>query len=185
LIQALPFFVEKNKITYAAPNWLVKEIGKAVVSNDQNLALESILAVQRLGIYSLTDTLIGVYRKARMTWSGGMPRIHMPIIACLVSFNNPRSRMALASIAATPLPPKIVQDIVPALKGIGEIGDSSCVSALTTLSARLRSSKDSIVSYQTRAMAVVRDTALVTKLEKISALADRVKMTAQARGSVK
>jgi hypothetical protein len=185
LIQALPFFAEKNKITYSAPNWLVSEIAKGVVSNDQELVLESILAVKQLKIYSLTDTLIGVYRKARRIWAGSMPRIHMPIIACLSSFNNPRSRIALASIASTPLPAKIAQDIVPALKGIGQIGDSSCASALTALSTRLRSLKDSISILYAKAKPTAADSTMIDKLTKIRVLADKISTMAQARGSAK
>jgi len=184
LVQALPFFAEKNKIASAPPAWLVREIGKADISNDQNLALEGVIATQRLNIHGLSDTLIGVYRKARMRWAGDMRRIHMSIIGCLVSFNSPESKGALASIAATPLPAKIATDIVPALKGLGQIGDSSCINTLNGISARLLLSKDSIVALKQISPASV-DTVLANKLLQISGLADRVKQTILARGSVR
>lgn len=184
LVQALPFFAEKNKIVSAPPDWLVKEIGKAVISDDQDLALEGVIATQRLNIHSLSDTLVGVYRKARMRWSGNMGRIHMPIVSCLVSFNNPQSRMALTRIVETPLSNTIASDIVPALKALDQIGDSSCVNTLGAVSSRMRMTKDSINTRKLIASAAV-DTVLTSKLSKIGDLADRIKQKILARGSAR
>ena len=180
LVQALPFFVEKNKITAAPPAWLIKEISRAVMSDDPDLALEGILATRKLNIHSLSDTLVKVYRKVRMRWVGQRPRYHMLIVGCLVSFNDAASRQALMNISATPLPPAIAEDVVPALKGVSKIGDSTCVNALTVLSARLKSSQDSIAAFRFGA-----DTATAYKLGRMCAFVDGIKKKVQARGSVR
>jgi hypothetical protein len=184
LVQALPFFAEKNNITLAPPAWLVKEIGKAVVSDDPNLAIEGIVATQNLKIHSLSDTLVGVYRKVRMRWVGQRPRFHMAIAGCLVSFNDQASRRALMNIAGTVLPMKIAEDVVPALKGLGQVGDTSCVNVLTVLSVRLHASKDSMTALQKNVAAAV-DTMQIKKLDGISSLVDRIKLSVLARGGVK
>jgi hypothetical protein len=184
LVQALPFFVEKNKITAAPPAWLVREISRAVVSDDPELALEGILTTKKLNIHSLSDTLVKVYRKVRMRWVGQRPRFHMLIVRSLVDFNDPASRKALMNIASTPLPPTIAEDVVPALKGISKIGDSTCVNALSILSARLHISQDSIAALQGNQIAIV-DTATANKLGRIFALVDGIKKTVQARGSIR
>ena len=180
LIQALPFFVEKNKITSAPPAWLVREISRAVVSDDPELALEGILTTKKLNIHSLSDTLVKVYRKVRMCWVGQRPQFHMLIVRSLVDFNDPASRKALMNIAATPLPPTIAEDVVPALKGVNKIGDSSCVNALLVLSARLHNSQDSITAFRFGA-----DTATANKLGRICAFVDGIKKSVQVRGSVR
>lgn len=184
LIQALPTFVEKNKITDAAPAWLVREIGKAVVSKDPYLSYEGILAVQRLKIYSLTDTLTNVYRKARMSFSGEMPLIHTSIVGCLAGFNRPESRQALVNIVSTPFPVKIAQDIVPALKGLSQVGDSSCINSLTVLSERLHSSEDSVAAVLplTHAQA---DSITVKKLGIVVAAVGKTKQMIKARGGAR
>jgi hypothetical protein len=184
LIQALPFFVEKNKITSTPPAWLVREISRAVVSDDPELALEGILTTKKLNIHSLSDTLVKVYRKVRMRWVGQRPQFHMLIVRSLVDFNDPASRKALMNIAATPLPPTIAEDVVPALKGVNKIGDSSCVNALSILSARLHSSQDSIAALQGNQIAAV-DTATANKLGRICSLVDKIKKSVQVRGSVR
>jgi hypothetical protein len=185
LVQALPFFVEKNNITSAPPSWLVKEISKAVVSGDPNLALEGIVTTQKLNIRSLSDTLVGVYRKVRMRWPGQRQRYHMPIVQCLVSFNDPVSRQALMDIAGTPLPVKIAEDVVPALKGVRQIGDTTCVNALIALSARLNVSRDSISAIMKNTPTAAADTVQVKKLGQISALADGIRQSIQAKGGLK
>jgi hypothetical protein len=185
LIQALPFFVEKNNITSAPPQWLVKEISKAVTSDDPNLALEGVITTQKLNIRSLSDTLVGVYRKVRMRWPGQRPRFHIPIVQCLVSFNDAASRNALMSIAATPLPVKIAEDAVPALKGVRQIGDTTCVNALIALSARLNASRDSVTGVIKNMPTAAADTVQAKKLGQISALADGIRQSIQAKGGVK
>jgi hypothetical protein len=181
----VPFFIEKNQITAEPPDWLVTEIIKAMKSSDPYLAVEGIVAARSLKIYSLSDTLVGIYRKARMSFIGEMPLIHMSIIGCLTAFNNAQSRNALATIVSTPLPVKIANDIVPALKALGSIGDSSCISTLTALSTRLRSQEDSITTFQRANTMVAADTMQVNRLDQMIAAVNKAENMVLARGGSK
>lgn len=187
LIQALPMFVQKNNITYAAPNWLVDVIAKALGSNDPNLIFEAILAMNKLKIYSLSDSLTSVYRKARRIGVGEMPKIHSAAAGCLMDFNRPESRRALTNIALIPFPASIATDIVPALKGLNYVADSTCLNDLSRLSTRLQKSRDSLRTNQRMAHLSVSaaDTLLPQRLGQMVDLVEKIKISASARGVVR
>jgi hypothetical protein len=183
LIQAVPIFFERNKIS-VVPSWLVKEIGRAIVSNDFNLAYEGIIAAQRLNLTALSDSMSTVYRKARQISPGEMPEIHTAVVGTLVGFNTEDARHALAKIISTPLPAKIAQDIVPALKGLYQIGDSSCLSALDNLSMRLQQMNDSL-SNKFKSAKSTEDSLLNLKAEGMLAGTAKVRQMINERAGKK
>ena len=183
LIQAVPYFFERNNISLV-PTWLVREIGSAIVSNDFNLAYEGIIAAQRLKLTMLSDSMSRAYKKARMISPGEMPKIHTAIAGTLVGYNTEDSRQALAAIISNPLPAKIAQDIVPALKGLYQIGDSSCLNALDNLSTRLQQMNDSL-STQFRIKQSATDSLQIVKTEGILAGAAKARQAIQERAGKK
>jgi hypothetical protein len=102
-----------------------------------------------------------------------------------MNLNRPESRRALTNIVLTPFPVTIATDIVPALKGLNQVGDSTCLAALTTLGKRLQVSKDSVSKYQKMAPLMakaVADTLLPQRLSQMVDLVEKVKKSASARG---
>jgi hypothetical protein len=180
LIQALGPFVEKNGITAPAPDWLVQQIAKATMSHDPYLVYEAIVAAQELKIYSLSDTLVKVYQASRRRHGGVMQLIHTSIAGCLMKFNNPSSRHALANIAATPLPPKIACDIIPALKALSQVGDSTTATTLSTLSSRVQFTRDSLTTSRVGA-----DTGSAKSMGVVVAAVERTRQMILARGGAR
>jgi hypothetical protein len=197
LIQAVPFFIEKNGIPYVqdnernrdanTPDWLAKEIGSAIESNDFNLVYEGIIAAQRLKLSVLSESMVKAYKKARTLSPGEMPKIHVSSVGALVDFNTENSRQALSAIVSNPLPAKIVQDIVPALKGLYQVGDIACLGALNTLSTRLQGINDSLSAGLGRAMVSQKatDSLQIKKINGILAGAAKVRQKVQERAGVK
>lgn len=183
LIQAVPHFFEKRSISIV-PAWLVKEIGSAIVSNDFNLVYEGLIAAQRLKLAVLSDSMSRAYRKARMISPGEMPKIHTAIAVTLVGFNTEGSRQALAAIISNPLPAKIAQDIVPALKGLYQIGDNTCLSALENLSKWLQQINDSL-STQFRIKQSATDSLQIVKAKGMLASTVKVRQAILERSGKK
>lgn len=195
LIQALPYFCKDHQITYFPP-WLVQEVGNAIDDRDPLIVIEGIIAAQMLRISELSPNLARTYLRARQMSFEDMPTIHQNTAATLAGFNNSVSRQALVDIINQPQPAVIITDVVPALRGLTAIGDSTSFAALDMLKSRVLVVKDSIVTVRngfaamslfsrTDSLQAKADSALAEKATAMAVFVDRVKNKIQERTGVK
>lgn len=195
LIQALPYFCKDRQITYFPP-WLIQAVGQAIDDPDPLIVIEGIVAAHMLNLSPLSPNLSRTYLRARQMSFEDMPTIHQTTVATLADFNNAVSRRALVEIINQPQPAVIITDVVPALKALATVGDSTSFGALDILKSRVLAIKDSIImvknhfaamrlSNRADSLQAKADSTLAEKATALAVFVDRVKTRIQERTGAK